>query len=85
MIKLEIFNIDTFNDDLYVIEKEGDQFKLQVDTLGGGFLFSPSTLLNLLSIELGFKLLANYVFFHICQHVSIFSLAPFCLSSVWLT
>jgi len=40
MIKLEIFNIDTFNDDLYVIEKEGDQFKLQVDTLGGGFLFT---------------------------------------------
>ncbi len=40
MLKFSIFNTETFNTDIYVVLKEGDQFKLQVDTMGGGIIFN---------------------------------------------
>jgi hypothetical protein len=40
MLKFSIFNPETLNTDIYVVLKEGDQFKLQVDTMGGGIIYN---------------------------------------------
>ena len=40
MLKFSIFNTETFKTDMYVVLKEGDQFKLQVDTMGGGIIYN---------------------------------------------